>query len=433
MITSVSSAFRADWKPNGILFVFIFLISTALPITVSAQADGEPLLSPLERSTKTELNSVLVAMDKVGITGSLRGAYWSSNRLLDDRDHVGTTSTWLKLDKRLGGGFGVFAEGYAAREDFRSEGRSPSRLREAYFDTRYGQLDLRLGKQIIAWGRADRLNPTDNLTPRDATLLAADIDEDRIGSVAAKAAWNVDASTSLIGVWLPLFQPNRVALLNGIREQVPDDQRNWAVKLDRSGSAVDWSVSYYEGRDLSGDLGRDYVLRHYRNRVIGADAATTIGPWRIALESAFTRTEDPQGTIAYLKNPFTYTVLGIERDFGNNTSAIVQLFNRTVLNYQRPDSTERLHAVLTSQLDRQQNGVSVRVAKKWMNETLETEFSGLRLFERNGYSFRPRVVYLWSDRIKLLTGYEYFNGSSDTVYGLLHKNSTLFTEIRAYF
>lgn len=126
-------------------------------------------------------------------------------------------------------------------------------------------------------------------------------------------------------------------------------------------------------------------------------------------------------------------MLGIERDFGNNTSAIVQLFNRTVLNYQRPDSTERLHAVLTSQLDRQQNGVSVRVAKKWMNETLETEFSGLRLFERNGYSFRPRVVYLWSDRIKLLTGYEYFNGSSDTVYGLLHKNSTLFTEIRAYF
>ncbi|MFM8468189.1 MAG: DUF1302 family protein [Oxalobacteraceae bacterium] len=412
---------------------WLALIFILLPIAVSAQAGTEPLLAPPEQPSGGEGGAALSVLDKAGLTGSLRGAYWSSNRLLDDREHVGTASTWLKLDNRLGGGFGVFAEGYASREDLRSEGSSPSRLREAYFDARFGQLDLRLGKQIIAWGRADRLNPTDNLTPRDATLLAADIDEDRMGSVAAKAAWNINASTSLIGVWLPSFQPNRVARRNGIREQVPDDQRNWAVKLDRSGNAFDWSVSYYEGRDLSGDLGQDYVLRYYRTRVIGGDAATTIGSWRIALESAFTRTEDPQGTLAYLKNPFTYTVLGVEKNFGDNTSAIIQIFNRTVLNYQRPDDNERLHAVLTSQLDRRQNGVSVRVAKKWMNETLETEFSGLRLIERSGYSLRPRMVYLWSDRIKLLTGYEYFNGSGETIYGLLHKNSTLFAEMRLYF
>ena len=347
--------------------------------------------------------------------------------------NLGTASTWLKLDKRLDGGFGVFAEAYASREDFRSDGNSNARFREAYLDARFGQLDVRLGKQIIAWGRADRLNPTDNLTPRDAKLLAADIDEDRFGAVAAKASWNFTASTSLTTVWLPSFQPNRIAMRNGMREQVPDDQRNWAIKLDQSGKAIDWSVSYYEGRDLSGDLGADFVLRHYRNRVIGADAATTVGPWRFALESAYTRTEDPDGSIPFLKNPFVYTVFGVERDFGDNTNAIVQLFNRTVLNYQQPSGAAQLHAILTSQLDRTQNGVSVRIAKKWMNETLETELSGLRLFERNGYSIRPRMVYLWSDQIKLLAGYEYFNGSSDTIYGLYHSNSTLFTEVRFYF
>ena len=405
----------------------------ALPLVAFAQSDGEPPLVPAEASLSGPRPASVLGLNRTDITGSVRGAYWSSNRLLDDRANIGTFSTWLKLDKRLDGGFGVFAEAYAAREDFRSDGQSNTRLREAYLDTRFGQLDVRLGKQIIAWGRADRLNPTDNLTPRDSTLLAADIDEDRFGLVAAKASWNFDGSTSLTTVWLPYFEPNHAALRTGVREQLPDDQRNWAIKLDRSGKAIDWSVSYYDGRDLSGDLGADYILRHYRNRVFGGDAATTVGPWRFAVESAYTLTADPDGSIPFLKNPFVYTVFGVERDFGNNTSAIMQFFNRTVLNYQQPDTSARLHAILTSQLDRTQNGVSVRIAKKWMNETLETELSGLRLLERVGYSIRPRMVYLWSDQIKVLAGYEYFNGSSDTIYGLYHSNSTLFTEVRFYF
>ncbi|HQI70687.1 MAG TPA: hypothetical protein PLT47_08045, partial [Bacteroidales bacterium] len=43
-------------------------------------------------------------------------------------------------------------------------------VREAYFDI-YGlftkNLDVRIGRQRIAWGTADRLNPTDNLNPYD--------------------------------------------------------------------------------------------------------------------------------------------------------------------------------------------------------------------------------------------------------------------------
>lgn len=431
LLLSVATFTASQWSRQ--LLRWLGLLCISIPVVAGAQSGSAQDLSTTESRVSDPSSAPVSTLDKIGITGSVRSAYWSSNRLLDDREHIGTASTWLRLDKRLEGGFGVFAEGFASREDIRGDGTSPSKLREAYLDARFGQLDVRLGKQIIAWGRTDRLNPTDNLTPRDATLLSADIDEDRLGSTAAKGSWSFDASTTLTGVWLPSFQPNRVALRNSVREEIPNDQRNWALKLDRSGSAIDWSVSYYQGRDLAGDLGSDFVLRHYRHRVIGADGATTIGPWRLALESAYTRTEDTDGVIAYLKNPFVYTVLGVERDFGNNTSAIVQVFNRSVLNYQQPANAERLHAILTSQLDRQQNGISIRIAKKWMNETLETELSGLRLFERNGYSIRPRLVYLWSDQIKLLTGYEHFNGSNDTIYGLLRKNSTLFAEMRFYF
>jgi len=43
-------------------------------------------------------------------------------------------------------------------------------LREAYFDL-YGfplkNMDLRIGRQRVQWGTADKLNPTDNINPHD--------------------------------------------------------------------------------------------------------------------------------------------------------------------------------------------------------------------------------------------------------------------------
>jgi len=43
-------------------------------------------------------------------------------------------------------------------------------IREAYVDFKgfiFDNLDLRIGRQRIAWGTADKLNPTDNLNPDD--------------------------------------------------------------------------------------------------------------------------------------------------------------------------------------------------------------------------------------------------------------------------
>lgn len=391
-------------------------------------------MAPPVREAASSDSAAVNKLHSLGLTGSLRSGYWSSNRLYDDVSNVGTGSVWLKLDKKLDNGIGLFAEGFAAREDFRTEGNTRNRMREAYVETRSGAFDVRVGKQIIAWGRADRLNPTDNLTPRDATLMAADIDEDRFGSMAGKVSWNMDAFTSLTGIWLPEFQPNRTFLRTGFNETVPSSRRQWAIKLDQSGKEIDWSLSYFDGYDLSGDLSATRVLQHYRTQVIGVDAATTRGAYRFAVESAYTHTEDSTGTNEFIKNPFLYTVVGVERDFGDNTSGIVQLFNRTVTNYSQPTTdASRLHAILANQLDRIQNGVSVRIAKKWWNETLETELAGVSLLDRNGYSVRPRMTYLWSDQVKILGGYEYYQGSSDTLYGLLHKNSLLFVELRYFY
>ena len=427
----------ASSNPDGIfsnssLFAAALSLLLLSPLVQAADLDNDlaPPMSP-EEAAATTAHPIKAQLSQLGVTGSFRTGYWSSNRLYDDVSGVGTASAWLKLEKKLDNGIGVFAEGYSAREDFRTDGNSRSSMREMYVETRQGDLDFRVGRQIIAWGRTDRLNPTDNLTPRDARLMAADIDEDRFGSLAAKASWNLTANDSLTLVLLPEFQANKS--YSKYTEVIPTANNQWAIKYDQSGKAIDWSVSYYDGYDLSPDLSASYVYEHYRTKVLGMDIATTIGSNRFALESAYTQTQDMNGTNEYIKNPFLYTVIGVEHDFGNNTSGIVQIFNRHVYNYTTPTADGLYHAIFSSQLDRNQDGISIRIAKKWLNETLETELAGSTLLERNGYSLRPRVTYLWSDSIKLLAGYEYYEGNSNTYYGYLKKNNTLFMELRYFY
>jgi len=426
--------------------------SVAAPATAD---DDEPALAPAEADAgeAKDQPGLKNTMAQAGITGSLRAGYWSSDRQLDDEHNFGVASAWLKLDKKLESGIGLFAEGYLSDQDVFGDKDDANRLREAYFEGRKEKFDYRIGKQIIAWGRTDRLNPTDNLTPRDATLMAGDIDEDRFGSVAAKSSWNFDAYTSLIGIWIPEFQPNviperaRPGVL--VQESSPDSNNQWALKFDQSGKTVDWSVSFFDGFDLNGDLspgaltpaGQVVKLDHHRIKVLGADAATTRGPFRFAAEAAYTRTEDPDGTNPGIKNPFFYGVFGVERDYTDNLTVIVQGFTRYVTHYSDPEAiadpvTRAIavqEAVVNSQYIRNQYGVSARIDKKWFNDTLEAELAGIALLNQDGYLVRPRVIYLWSDSIKLIAGYEYFRGSDKTVYGLAEKNTTLYSELRWYF
>ena len=141
-------------------FLVALLLSTA-PLISAAAVDNDmaPPLSPDEPAVTTA-NPINAQLSWLGVTGSFRTGYWSSNRLYDDVSGVGTASAWLKLEKKLDNGIGLFAEGYSAREDFRTDGNTRANMREMYVETRKGDFDFRVGRQIIAWGRTDRLNPT---------------------------------------------------------------------------------------------------------------------------------------------------------------------------------------------------------------------------------------------------------------------------------
>jgi hypothetical protein len=198
-------------------------------------------------------------------------------------------------------------------------------IREAYVQL-YGfilkNLDVTIGRQRIAWGTADVINPTDNLNPYDLEDIL-DFGRHR-GSDAINLQYYLNNDFSLQGVFVPFFQPANlpVGIFSGslnssmempagiILKDYTDTVLMPGYNLAESTTAgfrfkgflrgVDFSVSYVWGRDglpfntrntivpvdTLGGVNVNAQLSYERNHIIGADLATSIAGIGLWAEAA---------------------------------------------------------------------------------------------------------------------------------------------------
>lgn len=97
------------------------------------------------------------------------------------------------------------------RDDFRPEEHT-FKLFEGYGDFKWKTWDLRVGRQVIRWGRADEVNPVDNFTPENFKEYVNFDRADRKWPVLA--AYLKQFFTDRIsweGIWIPFFSENLIA------------------------------------------------------------------------------------------------------------------------------------------------------------------------------------------------------------------------------
>jgi hypothetical protein len=385
--------------------------------------------------------------------GSLRLAYFDYDAQFSGKRNLLTPAAWLSIKPAEWGGLRSFAEARAVLSDLRTASSVLFDLREAYVETTFGPLDIRLGRQVIVWGRADKFNPTDTLTTKALTLLTTDDEDQRLGitSLALTYNWN---DYRLIAVWQPEWrQPNYpIPPLSGIALTETDPVDAWqqaALKLDRSGGKVDWSVSYFYGFNRAPDLKPqglsgstlNIALSHQRIHVAGADAATALGPLGLRAEVAYTHTVDGAGTDPTSQNPSLYGVLGTEYSPVENLTFFGQFVYRHVFNYVDPNSIADLTnanlarqvALLSNQLFENQYGASLRVAHKAFHDTLESELTVVGYLQGGGWLVRPKITYALNDSWRLIGGAQFYGGGADTFFGRLQSLSSGFAEARFYF
>ena len=86
-------------------------------------------------------------------------------------------------------------------------------LQELYLDFYSEYFDARLGKQVLAWGKADEINPTDIFNPQDLSIFSEDKSLRKIGVLNLKTDIKV-SDFFLECNWKPFFEGSRLPATN---------------------------------------------------------------------------------------------------------------------------------------------------------------------------------------------------------------------------
>jgi hypothetical protein len=360
-------------------------------------------------------------------------------------------------------------------------------LREAYVNTYLGPFDLRLGKQIIVWGRADALNPTNNITPVDFRIRSPLEDDIRLGNVGARAFLRMGVAR-LEGVWMPTYLPTELPpvglppLVSFGPPTFPSaDIKNGLVagRLHLELAAFEASVSYLRGYaplpgltlatvtfdmdtpSVMNDSGITVSRTAYEQQVVGLDFSTALGEvMTIRGEAAYRRPFDYQ-TKPYAAHPDLQYVLGADHNFGS-LNVIAQYLGRYVFDWKKEPGTTRdpgdLEAILNQQmradyLDLVTNEVNAELAQinqilfnqtakvqhvatlrlEWLlaHETLSLSALGLYNFTTQEWLLTPRIGWKLTDAMTAYVGGQIFAGPNDTLFGLIDQTlSAGYVELR---
>ena len=368
-------------------------------------------------------------------------------------------------------------------------------LREAYVNAYLGPLDLRIGQQIIVWGRADALNPTNNLTPLDFRIHSPLEDDIRIGNAGVRAFLRF-APFRLEGVWMPLYLPTELPLVQlpqyvsygaPIFPSLNLKDGTEAVRLHLELPAIEMSVSYLHGfAPLPGlsptpngiTLTADETTNApsatmppsilvsrtaYEQQVLGFDFSTSLGEVATLRGEAAYRRPYNWAVPAdhHIANPDLQYTIGADHTFGS-LSIIVQYMGRYVFDWQKqsgpamvldpsvlptePMSNLRFvsdfvnatlakqNQILFSQTAQIQHLATLRFEYLALHETLSISSLCLYNFTTREWLITPRIGYRLSDAITMYGGAQVFHGPADTLFGIIDAQlSAGYVELRYTF
>ena len=340
-------------------------------------------------------------------------------------------------------------------------------VREAYvqlFGFLTKNLDVKIGRQRITWGTADKLNPTDNLNPYDLEDVL-DFGRHR-GSDAISLDYYFNSEFSLQGVYIPFFQPANMpvgAFANALtpsmelpqgmtlmesRGRIHMPRYNLAesstvgLKLKGFAAGFDFSLSYVWGRDgmpistyntftpvdATGGISIFSQLSFYRTHIFGIDMAGSIGGVGVWAEAAaflpknevimtnnlsalYPMSPVPvtQDTTALEKKTYTKFILGADYNFANGA----------YLNFQY------MHGFINERgKDALNDYFFVRLEKKFFEDKLKIAPVGGGFIVSdwsdvgNNYAliYIPEISYMATDNAEITLSAALFSGKGDNMF-----------------
>jgi len=323
-------------------------------------------------------------------------------------------------------------------------------LREAYFDYVSDSWDMRIGRQIIIWGKADGVRISDIVSPSDLTeFIARDFDDTRIPVDAFKVRFLSDM-LNVEFIWLPQFQsgilpkpgtPWAVSPNINTDKQVsveapvsPDKtlgNGEVGLKLSFYLPGIDLSISsFYTRMDfaLAEGLVENDTLhisqRFYRYGFVGFDMSVPLGDFVVRGDMAFNinlRHQTANAEYAPLKRHALNALIGLDWYPGNDWTISGQLSDNYIMNHHPSLSAEQHSPLITLSLTKMLSHNTIKLSS----------FSYIGL-ENNDLFNRSSVDVALTDELHLIGGVDVFLGDSGT-FGQFQDNSELWVKAKYSF
>ncbi len=317
-------------------------------------------------------------------------------------------------------------------------------FRDTYIQGRLNEsLDLKLGHQIVAWGRSDSIRIVDVINPLDLREIGmVDIEDMRLPLAMMRLDyyWR-NWSLTALGIYDIRFNklPECGSEYSSIKcpappESIPHDGgSNTEFAMSLNGIFRGWDISFYLARMVDDTpyvelANQQPQLEYGRISMIGMAGNFTSGNWLWKFEMA--QLDDIEfGYMSGMTYSRTDSLLGVEYTGFYNATISLEAAVRHVNNHQvkyvqepKPIYENTYQAVL-------------RYNKNFFRDRLEAELLLTRFGEslNDGGVSRMQLKQKLEDAISLTMGISLYHKGSKIPFDTIYYNDRLFIELRYYF
>ncbi|MCK5687128.1 hypothetical protein KAJ27_23535 [bacterium] len=333
--------------------------------------------------------------------------------------------------------------------------KSGLNLRELYFHAYPSFGEVKIGRQILAWGYADQNNPTDNINPYNyyylfdlginrkeavnAAVLNLNLGDVGIEAVLAEHSENIfPYDEDDFPVTIPAAADPRG------RTQDLENPYEYGLRLQHSMLGVDYSLSWWQGYDKQASPVRLSTIIEvlpppmqfsYRpTSVLGADFVTFIGDFTLRSENAFFMTEnileatDLYNFILPLKSQYLQYIVQLEYSAPLDIQLSAQYMGHTILSAEgvHPYSLKSsmmswamsgqgnefiipvndISGIFKSALGSPLHGflesaLSLSASRLFLDDRLDIRFAGIFNLKESGQIYSFSADYILNDALEL--------------------------------
>ncbi|MFO7559796.1 MAG: DUF1302 family protein [Desulfobacterales bacterium] len=372
------------------------------------------------------------------------------------------TELQLELDARLSGSWQLFVSGEGfhdfvysirGRDTYTSEVldnyETEAELRKAYLRGKLTKkLDLKVGRQIVVWGKSDNIRVTDILNPIDLREPGLTDLEDLRLPVAMTRLDFYHGRWGFSGIAVHEHRYDKMPeygsdfypfSLPPFPEEKPSSRiENTELAFSANGIFIGWDISFYYANFYNDEAHIEFfpypAMHHSRISMFGGAFNIAQGNWLLKTEAAFLdgiRFSDFYAGMMPSVNSKTYSRLdvlaGVEYSGFTDTTVSIEAVNRYYTNFNR-------EAELSGE-EENSFETAVRISRDFFNETLNLTFLALVYAPTgdDGALFRLTAEYDLTDNIEITGGIVDYKSGDLVEFSKIENNDRLYFNVKYSF